>query len=197
MSATRFGMAALLLVGTEALAGVENGTSWRIGNGDVRVSCPLTVGGSFDVTTHAVSGVLTPGPDGEPLAGAIEVDLRTLDSGIALRDEHMRDNYLEVSHPDFDKAVVSEIRLDGVALGTFQGKTTFKGRLKLHGVTRAISGAAHVRREGQRVRIEASFPVVLADYAIAKPQYLGVGVKNEVEVKVSFAAVPDAAAGAR
>ena len=43
------------------------------------------------------------------------------------------------------------------------------------------------------MRVEAAFPVTLADYGIAKPRYLGVGVKDEVEVKVSLVAVPAAA----
>ena len=40
------------------------------------------------------------------------------------------------------------------------------------------------------MRVEATFPVTLPDYGIAKPRYLGVGVKDEVGVKVSLVAVP-------
>ena len=55
-----------------------------------------------------------------------------------------------------------------------------------------VAGQAEIRREGSSVRVEASFAVVLADHGIPKPQYLGVGVKNQVQVKVSFVATPAA-----
>jgi hypothetical protein len=37
----------------------------------------------------------------------------------------------------------------------------------------------------------------LADFAIARPQYLGVGVENEVQVRVTLVATPAAAGAAR
>jgi hypothetical protein len=44
---------------------------------------------------------------------------------------------------------------------------------------------------GSSVRVEASFPIRISDYAIADPRYLGVGVKNEVAVRVAFLANKD------
>ena len=88
----------------------------------------------------------------------------------------------------FEHAVLSDIRLGDVDPETFQGRTAFSGTFSLHGTQRAISGQAEVRRQGDSVRVEASFPVTLADYGIPKPQYLGVGVKEEVQVKVSLVA---------
>jgi hypothetical protein len=42
--------------------------------------------------------------------GSLAVDLRTLDTGIALRNEHLRENYLEVDKgPGFDTATLSKI----------------------------------------------------------------------------------------
>ena len=38
--------------------------------------------------------------------------------------------------------------------------------------------------------MEASFLVKLADFGIPKPQYLGVGVKSEVQVKVTLTGTP-------
>jgi hypothetical protein len=35
--------------------------------------------------------------------------------------------------------------------------------------------------------VTASFPVNLPDYSIRKPRYLGVGVKDIVQVEVAFA----------
>jgi polyisoprenoid-binding protein YceI len=162
-----------------------------------RVLCPLTVGGSFEARTASLAGgmaVTVPRP--ATFVGDLAVDLRTLDTGIGLRNDHLREKYLEVGKGDgFDKAVLADVRLGEVDAETFQGHTTFTGTLRLHGTTKAVTGSADIRRVGTSVHVEAAFPVTLADYGIAKPQYLGVGVRSEVQVKVSFVATPGAAEG--
>jgi polyisoprenoid-binding protein YceI len=182
-------LAGLLLLA--ASAGAAPGASWRVSQGEIRVLCPLTVGGSFEVKSAALTGavsVATARP--AVFAGELSVDLTTLDTGIGLRNEHMRGKYLEVGKgAGFDKAVISDIQLGDVDAESFSGRASFAGNLTLHGATAPVKGQAEIRREGASIRVEASFPLTLADFAIAKPQYLGVGVKGEVQVKVSFVAV--------
>jgi hypothetical protein len=182
------GAAAAVLAGR--LLAADPPGSWRIARGDVRVVCPLTVGGSFEARTSSISGSLGPGGDGAAtLAGEVAVDLKTLDTGIGLRNGHMRNEYLEVGKGQgFDTAVLSDIRLGDAAAESVQGRTRFTGTLLLHGTKKAVAGLADIRREGAMARAEASFPVVLAAFGIAPPRYLGVGVKDEVQVKVSLAA---------
>ncbi len=165
---------------------------WRIESGAVRVVCPLTVGGSFEATTRAVSGSATlTSPQPPAFGGEITVDLRTLDTGIGLRNRHMRENYLEVDKGEgFDKAVLTDIRLSQGDAASFQGKTGFTGTLRLHGVVKPVAGQAQVGRAASKILVDAAFPVRLLDYQIEKPQYLGVGVKTEVQVKVSLVAIP-------
>jgi polyisoprenoid-binding protein YceI len=173
-------------------------SAWRVARGDVRVVCPMTVGGSFEAKTGAIQGTVTPGAAGAPLGGEISVDLATLDTGIGLRNEHLKSKYLEVGKGQgFDHAVLSEIRLGGVDPTGFQGKTAFTGSFLLHGTTKPVSGQATIRRDGPNVRVEASFPVTVADFGIEKPQYLGVGVRDQVTVNVSLVAEPAASPGAR
>jgi hypothetical protein len=168
---------------------------WSVSQADVRVLCPLTVGGSFEArTTSLVGTVVVATSHPAAFVGDLAVDLRTLDTGIGMRNDHMREKYLEVGKGDgFESAVLSDIHLGEVDAETFQGRTTFTGTLLLHGTRRGVTGPADVRRVGSSVRIEAAFPVTLADHGIPKPQYLGVGVKGEVQVKVSFAATPGVA----
>ena len=116
------------------------------------------------------------------------MDLRTLDTGIGLRNEHLRENYLEVDKgPGFDTATLSEIDLKGLNPDAPEGKGSFTGVLTLHGVTKTVTGAVDVRQAGGGLRVKASFPVNLPDYSIRKPRYLGVGVKDTVQVEVTFA----------
>lgn len=169
-------------------AGAADAPSWRVIKGDVRVICPMTVGGSFEAKTSTLEGSLTE-RSAQPaaLAGSVSVDLRSLDTGIELRNEHLRSEYLQVDKGyGFDRAVLSDIHLGDIDWETFQGRTKFTGTFFLHGSTKSIAGDAEILKEGSMVRVEAEFPVSLSDYGIAKPQYLGIGVKSEVEAKVSL-----------
>ena len=170
-------------------ATVVAANTWRVGQGDVRVICPMTIGGSFDAKTTALSGSVTASASGSPVFdGSLAVDLRTLDTGIGLRNEHLRENYLEVDKgPGFETATLSEIDLKGFNPDAPEGKGSFTGVLTLHGVTKAVTGAVDVRQAGAGLRVKASFPVNLADYSIRKPRYLGIGVKDIVQVEVAFA----------
>jgi polyisoprenoid-binding protein YceI len=181
-------LAGVLAAGSMAppWAGAQS-TTWRITTGEVVVLCPLTVGGSFEARTSSLSGQLAiDAAQPSTLTGEIAVDLKTLDSGISLRNTHMRDNYLEVGKGDgFDRAVLSEIVVKGDA-ATITGATTFTATLLVHGTRKPVSGQARVARTGSDVRVEASFPVNLPGFGIPEPRYLGVGVKDQVQVKVRF-----------
>jgi polyisoprenoid-binding protein YceI len=178
-------LVALVLAG----ATVFTANMWRVEQGDVRVICPMTVGGSFDAKTTALSGSMTASASGSrAFDGSLAVDLRTLDTGIGLRNEHLRENYLEVDKgPGFDAATLSEIDLNGFNPEAPEGKGSFTGLLKLHGVTKRITGGVEVHQAGAGLRVKASFPVDLSDYSIRKPRYLGIGVKDTVRVEVDFA----------
>ena len=177
----------LVLAGTT----VVMANTWHVGPGDVRVICPLTIGGSFDARTAALSGSVIASTNGSrTFDGSLAVDLRTLDTGIALRNEHLREKYLEVDKgPGFDAATLSELNLTGFNPDAPEGKGSFAGLLTLHGVTKAVTGDVDLRQSGAGLRVKASFRVDLSDYSIPKPRYLGVGVTNTVQIEVAFVAV--------
>jgi polyisoprenoid-binding protein YceI len=164
--------------------------TWRAGQAEVRVMCPMTIGGSFDAKTSALSGELTSSTAHPPaFDGSLAADLRTLDTGISLRNDHLREKYLEVDKGGgYDKAVLSDIDLKGLNPDTPEGKGSFTGSLTLHGVKKTVNGPVEVKKTGSGLRVKASFPVNLSDYNIPEPRYLGVGVKNTVQVEVTFTA---------
>jgi hypothetical protein len=47
-----------------------------------------------------------------------------------------------------------------------------------------------IHREGEGRRVRAEFPLVLTDFAVTPPEYLGVGVGSKLLVKVSLMAMP-------
>ena len=186
----------LALAGAHAAVAAE---AWRIASGAVEVRCRLTVGGSFNIVTRAISGTVLPSTqDGADYLGELRADLTTLDSSIDLRNSHLRDTYLEVQRgPEFQSAVLSGIRLgDPLPASTSRHETEFSAMLALHGVQRPVSGEADLRPRDGRMQVEATFDISLDDFDIPPPRYLGVGVRDTVEITVMFdAARADAPPG--
>jgi polyisoprenoid-binding protein YceI len=191
---SRSALTAALAISSTAIVLTVPPSAWEVAEGRVSVRCPLTVGGSFDATTSAIQGELSPDPSRQSaFSGELSVDLGTLDTGIGLRNTHLRENYLEVTRGDgFDHAVLSDVALAAGDAATFEGRTGFSGTLLLHGVRKSINGNARIRRSGGDAQIEAGFPVRLPEFGIPEPRYLGVGVKDEVQVTVTFRATAPA-----
>ncbi len=169
---------------------------WRLTSGTVRVRCRLTVGGSFDAATSAISGTLRQARPDASYAGALRVDLVPLDTGIELRNSHLRENYLEVARGEQYRYAA----LTGIALAAplppdaARHATPFSGTLSLHGVERAIAGEAELRRRDGGIGVQATFSLSLEAFDIPPPRYLGVGVRDEVGIRVTFDAVSGEAA---
>jgi polyisoprenoid-binding protein YceI len=177
-------LAATAGLGGTAIAGSDK---YQVSGGQVVVVCPLTVGGGFEAKTEAITGSVSVGSD-QPRAvgGALAVDLRTLKTGIGMRDRHMKDNYLEVEKgPAFGTATIEDITIDKL-----DGKTSFNATLVLHGERRSITGSATLERRDGGYRVQAEFPVNVSHYHITKPTYLGVGVQDEIRIKIALTAVP-------
>ena len=107
------------------------------------------------------------------------LDLSTIKTGIALRDEHMRENYLEV-----DKFPFAEFF--GTMTQAFdpnkQGlqPVEVKGTFTVHGQSQevTITGTAEVTSEG--IEILASWPIQLSDYQIPIPKVLYYRLSNDM-----------------
>ena len=179
-----------LLAVVLAAATIVGPDTWRVGEADLRVTCPLTIGGSFDAKTSDLSGSVTANTAGAPaFDGTLAVDLRTLDTGIGLRNQHLRERYLEVDKgTGFATATLTNLALVGLNPDAPEGKGVFTAALTVHGVTKPVTGSVDVRRANRGLRVKALFPVTLSDYGIPAPRYLGVGVKDTVQIQVAFTA---------
>ncbi len=180
------GITAMALLATTVEARAQE--RLHVAGGDVTVVCPLTVGGSFEAKTKALSGDVGPAPQqAGTIGGALLVKLDTLETGIGLRDHHLRDNYLEVGKgAGYDVATLENIQLE-----KSDGKSAFRGTLLLHGQKRQVSGVSTIHRKADgSIRVDAEFPLKVSEFSIPKPTYLGVGVRDEIQVKVAFSAAP-------
>jgi len=183
-NAVVFGVLALVGVASPSFA-----DGYKVSGAEVVVVCPLTVGGSFEARTKSVSGeVAASAAEPGSVSGALRVDLQTLETGIAVRDRHMRETYLEVEKgPEFAVATFDQIRVDKL-----NGKSTFKGTLLLHGQRQEVMGTADLQQRDGRIRVQAQFPIKVSSFQIPKPTYLGVGVKDEIQIRVVLTVEPTA-----
>ncbi len=130
--------------------------------------------------------------------GQFVVKLDQFVTGIDLRDQHMKDTYLETKKfPEAKltwKIAATKVQKDGQ-------EVPFTGTLSLHGVEKPIGGTATLTASPDlsKVEGEAQFQIKLSDYKIKIPSYLGVTVAEDVDVKAIFfaAATPVSATPAK
>lgn len=186
-------LAVVVAVATVSVRPAQVKGTYRVTAGEVVVTCPLTIGGRFEARTKELSGDLAWAADRPGiLEGALRVPLQTLETGIALRDRHMHSNYLEVDKgSDFATAVLEDLRIDRL-----DGKSAFSGTLSLHGQRKEITGTAQVQQRDGAFRVRAQFALRVSDFQIPAPNYLGVGVRDEilVHVTLTMAAAPQQSA---
>lgn len=122
--------------------------------------------------------------------GQVTVDLRSLDTGIDLRNKHMRENHL---HTDsFPNAV---FELDSVAgAGTSAVAptvVTIHGSMTIHGTTKDISTPATITGLGSdAVRVQAKFPLKITEYGVPRPEFLFLKLAEEVRIVVDLTLIP-------
>lgn len=118
----------------------------------------------------------------------VDVPLAPLHTGIALRDRHMRDEYLEVAkYPD------ARLTVDRTAIQLPKGSPVdarARGQLTLHGQTHGISFQYRAAQSGDGIDVRGTLHVQMTDYGIAVPNYLGVTVKPGVDIDVQFRVQP-------
>lgn len=161
-----------------------------------KVSAPLeTIVG----TTAGVSGSFEFDPTNIKASSAarFEVDVASFNSGIELRDEHFRDNFLHTDQ--YPKAIFTLDRIVKASRKKVKSGESVEleaeGTFDLHGVKRTERVKATVTYmegseatkgvlPGNIIALNASFRIRLADYGIERPQMLVLKVGEEVDINV-------------
>lgn len=136
----------------------------------VVVDLKISPTGSFQAKTKEIKGGVTL-KNGEVAAEKIVVDLKSLSTGMGLRDDHMKKKYLEVEK--FPEAVL--------VLG--KGKDgKGEGKIKIRGVEKEIKGTYKLIGDKE---VEANFDLSLNDFKISGIRYMSMGVKDTAKVSVT------------
>lgn len=122
--------------------------------------------------------------DGAKLTGSAEFDMNNLSTGINLRDQHMKEKYLQVQQHPKAKLTLTDAAVDPAFATTLSnsGEKPFKGRLQLHGQEREVEGT-YTAKNGL---VQAKFQIKLTNYGIEVPSYLGITVAELVDVNVDL-----------
>jgi polyisoprenoid-binding protein YceI len=147
----------------------------------------------FEGKTDRLEGRLSVDPAalGDSATFHFEVDMASLDTGIKMRNQHMRENHLETAK--FPKAIFEGGSLraaSGARLKAGEPESLqVEGTFTLHGVNRRIRIAVAVTLRPDpapgAIDFSTEFPVALADYSISRPQFLFLKLADVQLVRVS------------
>ena len=189
-------LAALLLVGLVGGAGAFlplGGQEYRVDlerENRVRFvsDAPLE---DFQGVTDRIDGYLS--LSGEGLGGEtdlassefyFEVDLASLDTGIGLRNRHMRDNYLETDEFPFASFAGRVTGLTQKAPGRYQAVA--EGTFSIHGVQQDRAIVCDAEVVGGGLRVSCSFQILLSDHGIPIPKLMFMKIDEVMELDLDF-----------
>lgn len=148
-------------------------------------------------TTSKIAGTISADPE-NPAASSVDirVELASLDSGIALRNQHMRERFLETSK--YPNATFKSISVSGPATiaPNKPAEVSVTGDYSMHGVTKRITVPVRIvlipeseitksqRGPGDWIHATATFSVKLSDYDVHVPDTFLVNTADPIPVKI-------------
>lgn len=192
---TRILIASALLLGIAGSAFAQAKT-FKIGAGNATQQLAQvqsdTEFEAFSGRTDKVTGSISFDPTKKTGSATIKVDAASIDTGIALRNEHMRDKgWLDTAaHPEIIFATTKVTRVSG-------DKYKVTGKFTMKGVTKTITVNATVKHikeseatkaarfKGDVLQVRTSFSVKLADYGIQVPAQAKGKVAETVQISLT------------
>jgi hypothetical protein len=135
----------------------------------VAIAVQLSPAGNFIAKTEKVHGFAYQTGSGFAAQNVL-VDLRTITTGIGLRDKHTKEHLMVEKYPEAKLIKAIGKNGSGEALVEIKGQ-----KLKVKG-TYSVAGNV----------LKAKFPIHLPDLKITGIRYMGVGVKDDVIVNVTL-----------
>jgi polyisoprenoid-binding protein YceI len=118
------------------------------------------------------------------------VPVKTLQTGMGLRDEHMRKYIFTLPDGQTPDMV---FQADGVTCpAAAQSTCQIDGTLAIRGVSRPFRIALKFHEDGKGFKATGDSTVKLSDYGIPQPSQYGVKTEDVVAIKLDFTAAPSA-----
>lgn len=135
----------------------------------VEIAVSLSPAGRFIAKTSDIQGYAVKSGSGYSAQNVV-VDLRNLSTGVGLRDKHTKEHLMVSKYPQ-----AKLINVEGK-----NGKGT--ATIEVKGIKRTVEGTYTVSGK----TLKASFPMALSELDIKGVRYMGVGVKDTVQVNVEI-----------
>lgn len=121
--------------------------------------------------------------EGNKINGKLILDLSTLDTGMKLRNQHMKEKYLKVS--EFPQATLSitdqPIRSGWTSAQPTVPETKLQAKLHMHNQEQPVEVTYSIDDKGQ---MTAKFEIKISDFKIDIPSFMGVTVADKVSMQV-------------
>ena len=145
---------------------------------------------NFEGVTEKIDGYLA--WEGDDLSTGsniyLEVDLNTVDTGIGLRNRHMRENYLETDKYPFTYfkgKITSSVKSDS---GYY--KVEADGKIFIHGVEKDLTVQAKLDPVADGLHVTSAFVVKLSDFQIEIPSIMFYKINENMDLKLDFYILP-------
>ncbi len=172
-------------IGSIGFVGVAKADQTFKANGKNKVHFVAKItAGSFDVKTSEVKGSLVLDDSGKLIKSSeVIVPVKSLDSGMSVRNDHMQNKYLEVEKfPD----IVFSFKDAKVDLQPGSSHT-IPGEFTIHGLKKPITVDAKITRPSdKKIEVKAQFPLNILDYGIEQPKFAVVKMDPAIQVDVEL-----------
>ncbi len=117
------------------------------------------------------------------LSGEVTVDLDSLDTGMSLRNKHMKEKYLQVSKYPKAKLIIKKYKLDPQwsMQNPKTGELTIPAEVVIHGKSKPVNVKARI---DDNAKVQSDFEVQITDFNIDIPSFMGVTVADKVKVEI-------------
>jgi len=179
-------LASLLVVSTGQL---RADPGYKVGGGKVSFSVGsnvpfVKVSGSSSAVSGNGEGTIA-GNIAQVRSAHVELDPKTLKTGISLRDQHMYEQVFTAANGSITPVV---LRTDAFQAkrtpGSGKWEANFQVQLTLRGVTRPVRFHASAEQNGSGVIINAEGVVKMSEFGVKPITYSGARVNDEVNVMV-------------
>ena len=116
-----------------------------------------------------------------------EVDLGALDTGIDMRNHHMRENYLHTEkypYAGYKGRIVKSAKQ-----GSREFLVEVEGVMTIHGANKPLAVTGRVGVNGDRYRLTCTFPLGLRDFGIEIPSLMGMKVGEILTMDLDIALI--------
>jgi polyisoprenoid-binding protein YceI len=145
----------------------------------------------FEGVTSKIDGYLYWEGDNPTSNSALyfEVDLNSLDTGIGLRNRHMRENYLQTDKYPLTHFTGKITNATKDSSGNYE--VAAQGQLFIHGVERPLTVNAKLQPvENSSLRVTCTFIVALSDFEIEVPSLMFYKIDENMDLVLDFTLLP-------